>query len=266
MILLVVSGASRGFGQAVAAAFVKSSTTPIVAILTARSEQGLLETKDLMLTAASSTNTNSANISIHPVDLGDLDKLERNLEELIEAAKPFAQYERIVIVNNAGSLGHLGKATDMTSLQDFSQIINLNVTSSLWFTTRWARELSRNENVTIVNISSLCAVQAFPTMSTYCAGKAARDMFHESLAKEHPLLKILNYAPGAMDTDMTVALREEEKLEDGIRDFFIGAHAKGELIDPKASAAKLVKLVLSGDYESGKHVDYWDVPDPINSD
>jgi sepiapterin reductase len=196
------------------------------------------------------------------MDLGNLDTLESSLDELIEAAKPFSQYDRIVIVNNAGSLGHLGKVTDMSSLKDLTDTVNLNVTSGIWFTTRWAKELQVNTNVTIVNTSSLCAVQAFPTMTTYCSGKAARNMFHESLAKESPLLKILNYAPGAMDTTMTVALREEEQLANGLKEYFRGAHAKGELIDPNTSAKKLVALVLSGDFESGKHVDYWDLPDP----
>jgi len=253
MMLLVVSGASRGFGQAVATAF--SDTARIMrVILTARSREGLEGTEQRM--------ANAHTVTIHPMDLGDMNTLESNLEELIQAAKPWDQYDRVVIINNAGSLGPLGLVTDMTSFADFSAAIQLNVTSSLWFTTRWAQELRHSPNVTIVNVSSLCALQAFPTMTTYCAGKAARDMFHESLAKEHPLLKILNYAPGAMDTEMTVALRHEEELAEGLKEYFRGAHAKGELVDPNLSAAKLVKLVLSGDYESGKHVDYWDLPSP----
>ena len=224
------------------------------------------------------------NVTIHPMDLGggDLDTMDNQLTELIDSAQPLDRYDRIVIVNNAGSLGHLGKVADMTSLQDFSQTIHVNITSSLWFTTRWTRAILSNRDArttvtttatecrtaVIVNVSSLCALEPFATMTTYCAGKAARDMFHQSLAKEEEehMIRVLNYAPGAMDTDMTVVLREEDnQLDHGLKDYFRGAHEKGELIDPKASAAKLVQLVWSGDFSSGSHVDYWDLPDGVAS-
>lgn len=34
------------------------------------------------------------------------------------------------------------------------------------------------ENIVVVNVSSLAAVKPGGLMATYCAGKAARDMFH----------------------------------------------------------------------------------------
>ncbi|KAI2511950.1 short chain dehydrogenase [Fragilaria crotonensis] len=287
--LLVVSGASRGFGQAVAEAFARHPScrnAPMRVLLTARSESGLQETKRRMLESTSDDGPTGAciqmNVSIHPMDLGgggDIDTLDNQLTELIDSAQPLDQYDRVVIVNNAGSLGHLGKIADMTSLHDFSHAIHLYITTSLWFTTRWTRALlshrhatttstTANESTTgpvIVNVSSLCALEPFATMTTYCAGKAARDMFHQSLAKEEEhTIRVLNYAPGAMDTDMTISLREEgNQLDHGLKDFFQGAYEKGELIDPNVSAAKLVQLVCSGDFVSGSHVDYWDLPDSV---
>jgi sepiapterin reductase len=294
-ILLVVSGASRGFGQAVAVAFATSffnasssvssrpysnddqTNAPIVMriILTGRNVVGLRETKErivpiLYADTLNCTDTSEC-ITIHPMDLGDLDTLETHMDDLINAARPLDRYERIVIINNAGSLGPLGKVTNIKSLQEFSQAIQLNVTSSLWFTTKWVKELfttsqPNNQHVatTIVNISSLCAIEPFPTMTTYCVGKAARDMFHQSLAKEeqqHAAFKVLNYAPGAMDTDMTLRLRGEEQLDTSLQEYYRDAHSTGELIHPNTSAAKLVRLVMSGDFTSGAHVDYWDLPD-----
>jgi sepiapterin reductase len=320
--LLVVSGASRGFGQAVAVAFARSffdsvhsssrhsnddnddetrtATDDVLPqhqvriILTGRDEFGLRETKERIIAPILSNGddnddetptsaSSSTDISIHPMDLSDMDTLDQHMDELIGAAKPLDRYERIVIINNAGSLGPLGKVANIKSLQEFSQAIQLNVTSSLWFTTRWVKELltlseqdvgltdnnPKQAHVTpctIVNISSLCAIEPFPTMSTYCAGKAARDMFHQSLAKEEEechngALKVLNYAPGAMDTDMTVKLREEDQLDTGLKEYYRKSHDKGELIHPNTSASKLVRLVLSGDFTTGTHVDYWDLPD-----
>lgn len=48
----------------------------------------------------------------------------------------------------------------------------------------------------IVNVSSLCALEPFPSWVLYCTGKAARDMMFRVLAKEEPELRVLNYAPG----------------------------------------------------------------------
>jgi sepiapterin reductase len=254
--LLVVTGASQGFGQAVAVAFAKAykdDELVLRVLLVARSLEALEETKDMMLQEKPSTSA-----SLHIMDLSNLDTVESDVEELVQTASPLDQYDRIVIINNAGSLGHLGKVANST-FSDLRRAIDLNVTSSLWFTTRWSQLLVTNPNATLVNVSSLCAIESFPTMTTYCAGKAARDMYHASLAKEEPLLRVLNYAPGAMATKMTDILVAEDKLVDSIKSYFRDAHAKGAFIDPHKSAAKLAKLVLSGNYESGSHVDYWDL-------
>mmetsp|Transcript_24260 Transcript_24260/g.35954 ORF Transcript_24260/g.35954 Transcript_24260/m.35954 type:complete len:262 (+) Transcript_24260:94-879(+) len=260
MMLLIVSGASRGFGQAVAVEFSKTNNASnLKAILTARSLEGLKKTKELMIAGKEHMEWD---ISLHTSDLGNMETLDNDLGEMVKAAKPFEQYDRIIIVNNAGSLGHLGEVAKMASVEELSRAVDLNITSSLWFTTRWVKELfSSTTHATIVNVSSLCAIQPFPTMTTYCTGKAARDMFHLSLAKESTQIKTLNYAPGAMATAMTDTLRTEEDLADEYKGFFRAADEKGELIEPSASAAKLVKFVYAGVFESGKHVDYWDLPE-----
>lgn len=75
------------------------------------------------------------------------------------------------------------------------------------------------EKFLVVNVSSLCAVQAFDSWGIYCAGKAARDMYHSVLAQEQTKkqesgatasaekILVLNYAPGPLDTDMQKEIR-----------------------------------------------------------
>ena len=82
----------------------------------------------------------------------------------------------------------------------------------------------RCNNFLVVNVSSLCAVQAFDSWGIYCAGKAARDMYHAVLAQELTKqaaatvegtaggvsgrkMLVLNYAPGPLDTDMQKEIR-----------------------------------------------------------
>lgn len=49
-----------------------------------------------------------------------------------------------------------------------------------------------NASCTVVNVSSLLAVQSFAYFSLYCTGKAARDMMCQVLAKEEVSLFMVN--------------------------------------------------------------------------
>lgn len=66
-------------------------------------------------------------------------------------------------------------------------------------------------------------------------------------------LKVLNYAPGPMNTDMARDIRSDEQYEDDLR--------SGKLIDPQVSAAKCVGLALGAGYKSGAHIDFFDEVD-----
>ncbi|KAL7499979.1 hypothetical protein ACHAWT_010920 [Skeletonema menzelii] len=139
------------------------------------------------------------------------------------------------------------------------------------------RATSHISLVRVINISSLCASEPFPTMSLYCAGKAARDMFHAVLAKEQisqsheekegtttttsnpTQFKVLNYAPGACNTAMTDVLAESTDLDNELQQYFSTSRDKHQLVRPDDTAAKLVGLLMKDEFESGTHVDYWDV-------
>jgi sepiapterin reductase len=269
MMLLVVSGASKGFGREASIALASHFRhVPLRIILTARSESGLLQTKQGMEQMLDSCDNDKSqyksnlnhvktlyDISIHPMDLSQLDCLESNLQQLVDAAMPMDRYERVIIVNNAGSVGPVGPMTSDTTLSDISAAIQFNITSSIWFSSVWVRALKDHPHTTLINISSLCALQPFPTMATYCTGKAARDMFHATMAKENPNLRFLNYAPGAMQTAMTTMLKESNSLDNELSKWF----RSSELIDPMTSAVKLVSIIESNNFLNGSHIDFWDV-------
>lgn len=63
-------------------------------------------------------------------------------------------------------------------------------------------------------------------------------------------LKVLNYAPGCMNTDMAREIRSAEQLAEDLEN--------GKYIEPVVSAEKCVRLVLRGKFDTGAHVDYWD--------
>lgn len=140
----------------------------------------------------------------------------------------------------------------------------------------------------IVNITSLCGIQPFETHSLYCIGKAAREMHHAVIAKEQapsPKIRVLQYSPGPMDTGMQTTIRESAAVAKelsqkygemkanvrNIRSVVVFCHeaadvlsclciaVQGTLIPPEKSSRLGVKLTLSGAFETGSHVDYYDI-------
>jgi len=279
--LLVVTGASRGLGRAIAIAFASSTQIPSLrALLVARSADDLAETAALMRDAAEQSST-EIDVSYVVADLSKLSSLELTIEKLV--LEPLAssssslskEYDKAVLINNAGSLGYLGRVADMSSLAELQHAINFNITSSIWLSSQFARKFALSKEgeaapaakCIIVNISSLCAIKPFNTMSVYCAGKAARDMFHAVLSKEESAaassaedVKILNYAPGMCETEMSVELAESDQLDQDLSAMYQTSLEEKKMVQPKDTAEKLLRILLADDDEwnSGAHIDYWD--------
>ena len=296
--LLIVTGASRGIGRACATAFASNPECKFLrSILIARSQDGLNETYELMKQRANVAGVQLQS-SNHVMDLSDLSTLEEKLKHAFRVEEDeIRAFDRLILVNNAGSLGHLGPMSDVSSLVQLREAIDLNVTSSIWLSSLFLRtfvtpllNINNNDNndnndddddngkdkkrmCTIVNISSLCAVKAYKSMAVYCAGKAARDMFHAVMASEYeqfqnastagdnPTVKVLNYAPGVCESEMTNELCESETLDKGLSAFFAKTKEEKSFIQPDDTCQRMMKLVMSGDFESGKHIDYWDLED-----
>lgn len=123
-------------------------------------------------------------------------------------AKAFAQkslehFGRIdVLVNNAGvaPLSPFGAITE----DSFEQLINVNVRSSFYLTQLAWNTMVKQRGGTIVNISSLSAVDPFVGFSTYGASKAWLDLLTHSLAQEGKDLniRVCSVRPGAVETPL----------------------------------------------------------------
>eukprot|EP00814_Leptocylindrus_danicus_P001952 CAMPEP_0116039940 /NCGR_PEP_ID=MMETSP0321-20121206/23985_1 /TAXON_ID=163516 /ORGANISM="Leptocylindrus danicus var. danicus, Strain B650" /LENGTH=293 /DNA_ID=CAMNT_0003519505 /DNA_START=25 /DNA_END=909 /DNA_ORIENTATION=- len=285
--LLFITGASRGLGRSFSIALTQkyfekyAGKHALTIVLLARSDEGLRETERQVYASfgAEHGHRQQLHIERHCIDLSNLETLDAELdyilknirrelssEETSETGGGNEVYDEAILINNAGSLGDLQTISTLPSLQSMQSAINFNVTSACWLTSKFMKHFSSggsNSNAksktTIVNISSLCAVQAFKTCGVYCAGKAARDMFHATLAAENKNVRVLNYAPGPCDTDMQTNMRESETIDGDIKAFFRKSKDEGTIVVPMQSAQCLSKLVFGDfDFESGSHVDYFD--------
>jgi sepiapterin reductase len=86
-------------------------------------------------------------------------------------------------------------------------------------------------------------------------------MFHSTIAVEGDLIgrsvRVLNYAPGPLDTDMQARIRDEMP-EGDLKKIYVDMHAKSNLVQPQASAKVLMQLLKIDKFKNGAHVDYYD--------
>ncbi|XP_066516649.1 sepiapterin reductase a [Hoplias malabaricus] len=255
--LCVITGASRGFGCSLAREIAPLLRPGSVLLLAARSSDKLRDLEDDI----TSSEASKAGVLVRVVvaDLGQKEGVEKVVKEAREASDD--NIDHLLLFNNAASLGDVSRyAQSFTEMADVDSYLSFNVSSALCLTANILAAFPRRSGLrrSVVNVSSLCALQPFPSWVLYCTGKAARDMMFRVLAEEEPELRVLSYAPGPLDTDMQLQARTSS-AEPKMRDTFADMHSQGRLLSCEESVAKLIKVLLEDDYPSGAHLDFYDL-------
>ena len=110
----VVTGASRGFGRAVALALARVWNGDVDFILTARDAAGLSQTRSQVL-----TQDPTAAVTTIALDMGRPEVMADAVRQLVDAVRP--EVKSIVLLNNAGSLGPLQRLAELTDPQIMQQ-------------------------------------------------------------------------------------------------------------------------------------------------
>lgn len=86
-------------------------------------------------------------------------------------------------------------------------------------------------------------------------------MYFRALALEEkdtdPALTVLNYAPGPVQTEMTDTIENDSVVSD-IRTIFKDLRVDKTILQPIDTTMKFLKIIETGAYETGAHVDYYD--------
>ncbi len=183
------------------------------------------------------------------------------------------QFQQGLFISNAGTLSPLGRidsiAASMTPAE-LSTHMDINLTCHLWLSSFMAAAFQKHiqRDATIVNISSLAAVQPLSTWGAYCSHKAARDMSLAVAAAEGSQpgatcsMAYLNWAPGPMDGNMQEVIRTHPAVDPALRQWSSTAKAEGTLVHMADSAHALCRLLSQETahrtWKSGAHVDYFD--------
>lgn len=254
--LCIITGASRGFGRAVAVRISELVEPQSVLVLVARSA-GDLRTLQAEL---ASSKAGEAGVVVECVvaDLG----VKEGVESVVKACTPprsSEDFDHLILVHNAGSLGTSRYARTFTDMSDVNSYLSFNVSSPMCLTAGVLEAFPRRVGLrrTVVNVSSLCALQPFPSWVLYCSGKAAREMMFRVLAEEDPDIRVLSYAPGPLDTAMQKEARTKT-CDDRLRNSFAAMFAEDQLLTCEVSCAKLMALLLKDEFKTGAHVDFYD--------
>lgn len=195
---VLVTGASRGIGKAVAVKFAKKGYNVVINCV--RNEERLLQTKKEI-------EAYQVSCLAYMGDMGDMGQCE----ELFRLIKK--QFDKLdVLVNNAG-ISYIGLLQDMTPT-DWDRMIHTNLTSVFNLCKLSIPDMVEQKQGKIVNISSVWGEVGASCEVAYSATKGGINAFTKALAKElaPSNVQVNAIACGAIDTEMNQFLEADELI------------------------------------------------------
>jgi NAD(P)-dependent dehydrogenase (short-subunit alcohol dehydrogenase family) len=186
---VIITGANRGFGLAVAKVFVQEGAN--VAIC-GRDEHALTLAKEELQRLAN----DQSNVIAQPLDILDM----RAIEQFIQVS--IATFGKVTtFIANAGVYGTKG-AIETIDWDEWSTSIDINLKGTVLCCRGILPHLKQQRYGKIIILSGGGATKPMPFLSAYAASKAAVVRFAETLAEEvkdyH--IDVNTIAPGALNT------------------------------------------------------------------
>lgn len=236
--IAVVTGASRGIGRAIAIKLASEGATVIV---------NYNGSEEKAKAVKHEIEQNGGNAAIYKCDVSNHGECETFIQSIIK------EYGKIdILVNNAGITkdGLLMKMSE----EDFDKVININLKGAFNTVRFVSRQMLKQREGRIINMSSVVGVAGNAGQVNYAASKAGVIGLTKSAARELASrgITVNAIAPGFIKTDMTEVLSEKVK-EASIAQIPLGKFGKPEQV----AAAVAFLASKEGGYITGQvlHVD-----------
>ncbi len=182
--MVVITGATRGLGRAMAMEFSNRDWT--------------------VAGCGSSAETVEAAVEAFPephrldvVDVASDDEVKEWADQVVEEFGPPA-----LLLNNAGIINRSAPLVDLTA-REFDEVIDVNIKGVANMIRHFVPAMTENGSGVIVNFSSGWGRSTSPEVAPYCATKWAIEGLTQALAQELPAgMAAIPLNPGIIDTDM----------------------------------------------------------------
>lgn len=186
--VVLITGASRGIGKAIAHAFVVQGARVIANYHNSEKE---------MTAFVKTAEHEPGRLEAYRADVTKGKEVERMVDDIA------SRYERIdILINNAGIKNDSLLA--LMSDEAWDRVIDVNL-KSVYSVTKWgSRVMMRQRQGKIINISSLSALKGLAGQANYAASKGAVISFTRVAARELGRfgIQVNAVAPGLIETEM----------------------------------------------------------------
>ena len=194
--IALVTGASRGIGQAIALQLGKQGASVIGTATTEKGAAAIQSTFD-------EQGVQGLGLALNVTQADSIDSAMKQIRDRF--GNP------TVLVNNAG----ITRDNLLMRMKDdeWNDVIETNLGSVFRLSKACLRGMMKARRGRIINIASVVGATGNPGQANYCAAKAGMIGFTKSLAREVGSrgITVNAVAPGFIDTDMTRALPDEQR-------------------------------------------------------
>lgn len=198
----LITGASRGIGQAIAEAYAAAGAKVVLA---SRKQEALDEVADIIR----GSGGEALPIAAHTGD-------DEAVNELV--AKATEAYGGIdIAVNNAATNPHFGPV--MTAEEShWDKILDVNVKGYFRVAKMCVPSMKARGGGKIINMASIAGLEPQPGMGVYCVSKAAVLMLTEVLAAELAAdnIQVNAIAPGFIKTQFSAAIWSNPQINEAV--------------------------------------------------
>ena len=189
--IAIITGGAQGIGYACAEAICESGARIVLADINA----------DGVTTAAETLGNGTVGINC---DMGDQKQVDALFDQIEAEIGPAT-----ILVNNAG-IAHPAPFFE-TKIDQFQSVIDVNLTGTFQAIQRAAKAMvSKRIEGAIVNMSSINAQVAIPSIAAYCASKGGVMQLTKAaaLALAPHNIRVNAVSPGSIDTAMMASVND----------------------------------------------------------
>jgi NADP-dependent 3-hydroxy acid dehydrogenase YdfG len=188
--VVLITGASSGFGQDAARLFAAEGASVVLAAR--RVERMQVEVEKIQALGGEAMAT--------PVDVNNLADIENMVKSVVE------NYERIDILFNNAGFGRLDYFQNLNSGRDIQTQVNVNLTGLMEVTHAVLPTMIAQRSGHIINMSSIAGWIAAPKYSVYAASKFGVRGFTDALRREVSIygIQVSGIYPGPAYTEFSL--------------------------------------------------------------